>query len=270
MPAARSLVALAAAAGLLALTPAPARADFLVTLTGEFGSGGGIAERYDGTDFFYGELPPLFDLDRLDGGSFRATFRLPSLQPVSGTGTREFDFAPPVLVALSLFDPAGAEVHPGLGGTVDRGEVRNDRTLRGGFREDGVTFVGSLSWEGATGLTLPPERFGPNRASRAVLEFGFSTFGRGSAGPLDDLSVPTDGDTYLAFDESYFLLVLEVVNGDYPNQVDPYVRVNTDVTYTVTGVSVTPAAAVPEPASIGLLAAGGLGLLAARRRRAAR
>ncbi|MBX9623497.1 MAG: hypothetical protein K2X82_06760 [Gemmataceae bacterium] len=212
----------AAVAACAALLAAPARADFLVTFTGEFDSGGGISERFDGTDFTYGEFPPLFDLDRLDGGSFRATFRLPSLPPMSGTGTRAFDIAPPALVALTLFDATGAVVHPGLGGTVDRGEVRNDRTLPGRFREDGVLFGGSLAWGGATGLVLPPERFGPNRASQAVVEFGFSTIDRGSPDIPGDLTVPTDGDTYLGFDESYFFLALEVVNGDYPDQVGPY------------------------------------------------
>lgn len=266
----RRLVAPAVLAA--ALAPAPAAAGPILEFSGPLASAGTGSFRFDGADFFEDEYP-LFDPTRFVGGSFAATIRLPDVAP-SATGN--YAFAPPGDVTYTLFDAAGGIILTGRG-TVSEAVVRNaDRTRPPprpgprpgpGLATDEVSFTGAADLAGVPGLTLPPELYGPNVVAPDSLSFEFSsTFGRGT-GPLPGTGqgIPTDVATYLTFDDRTFDLFFYVYNGDDwiygdPDAFDPFVASVGSLSYTVT---------VPEPASLTLAAAGGLGVLAARLRRRA-
>ncbi|MDG3008084.1 PEP-CTERM sorting domain-containing protein [Paludisphaera mucosa] len=246
------------------LAPAPAAADHLITFTGAFDDSDYSSSRWDGADQFEDDLPPLFDLTRLGGGSFRATFRVPEVPPVDEySGVANFEYHPPAPLALVLLDAAGGVVHR-LGGGLYELDVENFRRQgRPGSppqRANDVSFYAVP--DGLAGLDAPPELYGPNR-----LAFGeiAATFADGSR-PLGDVSIPLDGATYLDFDGRELRVYLAVANGD-PSGDGPNLYVYTQLVYQITGASVAPAA-VPEPSGAGLMSAGAAGLAwYARRRR---
>jgi hypothetical protein len=249
------LVRAAACLGLLAASATPAAAGHLITLTGAFDGSYSVSFRFDGTNFFVNDQRPLFDLARLDGGSFRTTLFVPDVVPGGSHGPAQYTFDPPTPLTLDQLDPAGAVVHR-VGGLLDEADVENRRIpgAEGGHADE-VTFFAHAS--GLGGLDLPPELYGPNQFTDNTLSADFANGNR----PLGDLSIPTDAATYLAYSDTQFFVGLDVVNGD-PNGVGPYVDVFTSLDYTITGVTV-----VPEPAGLALLTAGGLLLLCSRLRR---
>src|SRR5262245_11018278 len=78
--------------GLLAATATPAAADHLITLTGTLDGSSYFSLRFDGTNSFFDDVPPLFDLGRLDGGSFRATLLVPDVAPGGSHGLAQYTF----------------------------------------------------------------------------------------------------------------------------------------------------------------------------------
>lgn len=245
------------AAALLALAVAPAAAGHLVTFTGTFDYSDSFSTRWDGTNQFEDDLPPLFDLSRLEGGSFRATFQVPDVPPVDeDSGFATFEYDPPTPLTLTLLDAAGDVVHL-LGGGLYGLDVENfstpGRPGRPPLRSNNVSFYAAT--DGLSGLIAPPELYGPNRFAFADIAAYFVDGTR----PLGDVSIPLDGSTYLDFDEREFEVSLAVTNGD-PGGDGPNLYVSTQLVYRITGASVV-TAAVPEPASLTLLGTGALVLI---------
>lgn len=257
-------VAAAAAVVAAASLPAPAHAAFRVTFTGPLDYSDYFSSRFDGTDSFDDDLPPLFDLGRLAGGSFRATSLVPDVPPVDeDSGYSLYEYVPPVPAGIDLLDPTGAVVHRLRTGLYEV-EVENFETRptrgRPPIRVNEATFLAVP--DGFGGLDAPPELYGPNRF---VVGTVAAYFTRGTR-PLGDVSIPAAGATYLGYADREFFIRLDVANGD-PNGDDPNLYVSTTLGYQITGVSVAPTASVPEPASVGLAAAAGLALVGYARRR---
>jgi len=238
-----------------------AAAEHAITFTGEFEGSFYFSTRFDGTTYFNEDLPPLFDVARLDGGSFSASFVLPQIDPIFPGA---YDFVPSIPLTFTLYDTAGEVVHRGVGSITEAG-VQNDAEGRDprSPRTDSVSFDGAIEGD-ASGLSLPPESYGPNAVQESYFLLDFGTRFVAGGGPIDDLSIPLDGDTYLAFDGRSFGLYLMIGNGvaDGP---DPFLYVYTSLSYTVTGASVAPSA-VPEPGGLALLGTAFIALAAVFRR----
>jgi hypothetical protein len=111
------------------------------------------------------------------------------------------------------------------------------------------------------GLVLPTPLYGPGTVfSNAGLNYsGYVSPGHDYLS--DDVNIPTDASTYLAFPTKILDLVVQFEDGDV-NQIGPYQNDSFDAQYNITALSVT---AVPEPSTF-VLAVLAFGLAYRRRR----
>lgn len=248
----------------LAIHTGPASADYLLTATGTFRSFDNQTDRFDGTNDYVNDLPPLFDIDRLRGGTFTATYRFPDVV-ASPTGTNAtYNFGTSAAMDYTLYDASGAVVHVGSSSSALLAFVLNNAFNPPVDQASFLAFVND-----ATGLRIPTP-YNDDVALSAV-QSGLIFSGRvsGSVDYLHDLAVPTDAATLLAFPNRTFRTGFEWDDGDIYGDT-PHQTISTLLTYDITGVRVS---AVPEPGSAALAASGGAALLVAgwaRRRRATR
>lgn len=267
----RPLVTLLAPLVLLA-APQWAAADFAMTLSGTYL---GLNEdprigltyssdRFDGTDEFLNDLPNLFRVDRLAGGTFTATLRIPStVAPDPGSDpTYAFYFFDPgkVGVTFTLFDAAGAVVHRGASGpsTIGAGIVQDNlNSLLDSVQLETGAFETDTS---VSGLRTPPLLGGETD----LYGGGGVLFSSNNLSILNGLAIPTDTATYRRFNGAVFVASAGVDTFSPDGQL--FTEVLSGVSYRITNVAVTP---VPEPPSVVLAIAGGLTILAFARRRSA-
>ncbi|MEK6674725.1 MAG: PEP-CTERM sorting domain-containing protein [Planctomycetota bacterium] len=230
---------------LLALVSSRAKAaDYVLAASGPISSISSDSSTFDGTNF--GVLPPLFDVDRLAGGTFMATYRFSTVTPALGS----FAFYPlsaSSMLNYDLLDASGQLVHHG-GDSSDPIAILQNNSGTAPFTVDQVllgAFVNSI-----TGLLVPTPLYGPTGdvfSSGDIIVFGNVD---GSVDYLTDLAIPTDAATYLAFPEMASRMVLEFGDGDYSKMVDPFQYAVTYLEYDIAALTVTP---VPEPATVILL-----------------
>lgn len=253
--------------GLLAFLPAALAAlgnvraaDYVLTFTGEWDDHYTDSYHFDGTGNPPDPLPTLFDLRRLDGGTFSATLLLREADSVDDVGSSAYyEFDPGLGVGFTLFDADGLVVHTGRA-PISEASVSNNATRPG--PRDNVDFFADDPTD-VTGLALPPELYGPNQVYEANLFLSFvSFFPFVNGGPISSLDIPLEAATYLDFDDRSFDLVLEIFN-EASDGSGANVGVYTEVSYAITGVTV----AVPEPGGLALVAIGGLVVLANALRR---
>ncbi len=259
---ARSHLALAAVTSAALATPVLAQ-DYLITVSGPYRSFTNDGGFFDGASS--GPLDPIYNIPRLTGGTFSATFRYRAIaSPDTGDFTG-YAFAQPAGFTYDLFDSAGSLVHRGTAPTSAGATVGNNLSFLGGAPNDFVNlfcFVNSV-----TGLVTPAPIYAAEGEVGAIQSIaGFS----GGVGPasggaeyITDLSVPLSATTFLSFPERGFTAGAYFGDGDFLNFEDPYQYIETSVNYDITSVTVTQ---IPTPGAAGVLALAGL-VAAGRRRR---
>ncbi len=222
--------------------PAGGAAEFEVVATGPLASVQNDASASDGTTA--GPLPPIFDLARLQGGSFRATFRFSGVTPGPGS-TAVYDLGPSSgVTTYELLDPAGAVVHRGTGPSEPVAIVSNNF---GGapFTVDQV-LLGSVV-NSVTGWNVPATRYSPTPEFHSVAHLDVNSYVGNGVNYLSDLAIPTDAATYLAFPTANagraFYAIAEFGDGDFVNRAGPYQHALTQLQYDIAALTVTP---VPE------------------------
>lgn len=237
---------LAMTALLLSLAaPAARAADYLVTASGPLTSTFSEGKTFDGTTF--GTLPPILDIDRLDGGSFRATFRFNQVTPVAGPSFFYDLDSSSGMTSFHLLDAAGAVVHHGSNPSEPQAYIQNNA---GGapFIVDQVLLTSTVNT--ISGSTIPTALYSPPGDLISVSDLNLA----GTLGPgvdfVTDMLIPTDTATYLAFPTRIFDVFVEFADGDYINQIGPFQLVDTFAEYQIDALTVT---AVPEPAVACLL-----------------
>ena len=248
---------------LLAFLAAPqwAAADFILTVSGTYlgpndNPNEGFtysSDRFDGTDEYFDDLPNLFNLSRLAGGTFAATFRIPTGgTPGQGSDSTRalYSFAPGTVgVTFTLFDASGAIVHNGASGpgTTGLGVVENNY----GSLVDAVQ-LGTNSFDTNTtvsGLVAPPLLGGETDlyGGAAVL------FESNNLSALSGLAIPTDLATYRRLQGAAFVASAGI--DTFSPDGDQYAEVLSGVSYRITDVAES---SVPEPSSAILVLTGGL------------
>jgi hypothetical protein len=255
---------LIAFAGLIALAGSAAPAtDYEITASGPLASILNDTSTSDGTT--RGTLPPMLDLNRLDGGSFRATFRFTPVAPVAGPTASYALSATSGMTRYELLDPSGQVVHRGSNPSEPMALVSNNNGAAP-FTADQVLLSSSV--ESITGLHRPAPRYGATPDFLSLADFNVGGYVGNGVDYLTSLAIPTDPAPYLAppLQNRMFDVLLEFGDGDYGDRVGPYQYAGTQLTYNITAVTVTP---VPEPtaAALALSAAGVLTACARRRRR---
>ena len=261
-------IALAVFAASAAAHPNPASADFVLTVTGTFQSFYNETERFDGTNYYTNDLPPLFDVDRLRGGTFSANFRFPDVTSIPNGNFADYNFAAPAGLGYTLYDASGAVVDVGSSSSDPFARVFNNFVFTNSSNPpfDEVAFFAFVN--DVTGLRIPTTRYGTDQALYAI-QSGIFFSGDGSGSNdyiLQNLGIPTDLATYLSFPNKFFTTGLEYDDGDVFGDT-PYQTISTFLSYGITGVKLS---AVPEPGSAVLVAIGGAILAGAgwsRRRR---
>lgn len=264
------LIAPLAALTLLA-APQGAAAAFVMTVGGTFSGSRTSSDRFDGTDFYTNDLPPLVDVGRLAGGSFTAEYRFPdTVVPTLVPGANTVFYSGPGYgLSYTLFDAAGAVVMQSAFLTrFAQITVQNDRPVLlfvppSGFVPAGFVDSVNLSAWGTAGpeLTLPADLYGPTTIGPIQAELSFRDESRDPAvrpGTLTGLGIPTDPAVYRQFPQGGgFSLRWAYADGDTFDNEGPYREASTTVGYRITSVSVTP---VPVPPTLVLA---GLGVVAA-------
>ena len=252
--------------------PQWAAADFILTMSGTYlgpndNPNVGFScssDRFDGTNEFFNDLPNLFNLNRLAGGTFTAAFRVPtSVVPNPGSDATQasYTFDPGTVgVTFTLFDASGAVVHTGASGpgTNGFGLVRDNF----GSLLDEVLFV-TNSFE--TGTTVTGLRTPPLLGGETDLYGGAGVdFASNDLTALSGLAIPTDVDTYRRLKGAVFVASAGIDTFS-PDQ-NQYAEVLSGVSYRITDVALS---SVPEPSSAILVLTGGLAVLVFTRRRTA-
>lgn len=255
--------AFAAIAVAIVAGPGPAAADFRLSVGGTYKSSSNETSRFDGTNVFTNDLPPLLDLDRLRGGTFAATFLFPDVKPVTGGHSAFYNFGPAYGMTFTLFDASGAAVHRGSSPSSPSALIFNDLSSSTGVIDQASLFA---FVNDVTGLHIPSTVY---TTDHGVDVFQSSLIFRGDVTAqtnyLNDLSIPTDAATYLRFPSRTFTTGVEFFDGD-PSGDGPGQLIDTFVSYDITRVVIT---AVPEPGSALLVATGlvALGVASRARRR---
>ncbi len=236
--------------------------EFVMTVSGSFRSFTSDSASFDGTDTT--TLDPLFDTARLDGGTFRATYRFSDVPATSTSSTlATYDFSAGSGMTYELLDAQGNLVHRGTQPTSSAASVINNGTLANGSVVDVVSFYGFVNQ--VSGLTVPTPRFSPLGqldALSSVISFNGAV--DGTTDFLTSFTLPTDSAVYRAFPNARFETEMFYGEGDFENGAEPFQYVDTILTYDIDAVTVT---AVPTPGPLGILALGGVIDLRRRRSR---
>ncbi len=255
----RLVILIGAALAVLKLVcPVAAASDFEIVASGPYFSTQESSETFDGTNT--GTLPPLLDLTRVEGGSFRATYRFPSLAPPSGQDVVYSPGPPYGLTSFELLDSSGLVVYSG-GDPFDNFINVQDNDGSIPFRSDQVFLASSIGT--VTGADIPTPIY--SSPPDILLNGGFNFFGpvNPDINYTSDLAIPTDAVTYLSFPFQAFDFIMVFGDGDYIDRVGPYQYVDVQLQYDVTALTVKQV--VPEPATMALLVVGGVALMLSRR-----
>ncbi|MBY0310707.1 MAG: hypothetical protein K2W85_01415 [Phycisphaerales bacterium] len=245
-----------AALGILA-APAIAQ-DYLITISGPYRTFANEGFSFDGTT--NGTLDPIYNIQRLTGGTFSATFRFQAVTSPAPGDFAGYDFTPPAGLTYDLFDSAGALVHRGTSPSNAGATVTNNFSFNGNPPSDSVSMFSFV--RNVTGLVTPAPLYGPGEVGAIQSSIGFGGVVSPGNDYLTDLSIPLSASTYLSFPNRTFRTAAYFGDGDFFDFLDPYQYIETSVTYGITSVNVTQ---VPAPGAASVLGLGGL--LAARRRR---
>lgn len=238
--------------------PPVAAADFEIVAVGQYASTSAEAVTYDGIST--GALQPLLDLPRLEGGSFRATFRFPSTTPPPGVQTSYTPGSPYGMTTFQLLDPFGVVVYAGDNPFDAFIYVQNnDGSIP--FSNDQVLLSSNIG--AVTNLSLPTPLYSSPADFVAVADFNFAGPVAPGVNYTSDLSIPTDAGAYLSFPFHKFNVLLEFGDGDYVDRIAPYQYNSVQLEYEIRGLTVTPS--VPEPATLSLVALGIVAILQGRR-----
>ncbi len=262
--------AAALCAALTIAASSAASADSRFTFTGDFDSVSNDAYAFDGADTT--NLPGLFD--GLRGGSFRATYTVPTLIAPTNPAFNfaSYTFGAPYGLTYTLYDATGAAVMTGAGDPrYNRAFVYNNapttdinNTLLGYF--DGVELTGYAGQ--LSGLQTPAPLYGTPDVftGSAALRFTHFTDLPDIPADVSDLNLPLDTAAYLGFPGKRFSVGAFWGSGDYNDQSNAFQYIDSTVFFAVRGVSIT--AVVPEPGSPALLLGlGGSGAALILRRR---
>jgi MYXO-CTERM domain-containing protein len=254
-----SRTAIASSLVLACLIGSAQAADHLMTVSGPFHSFNNESYAFDGVNNT--ELPPLYNIPALTGGTFRATYRFSDTpNPPNGTFA-SYSFGALSGMTYDLLDAGGNVIHHGSSPSFSGASVQNNGVQPNGTF-DSVSLYGFVNQ--VTGLNLPAAIYTPPGELDAVQSsIGFNGMVTPGTDFITDLGVPTSEGVYRSFTSAKFFTGMLFQDGDTLNFVDPYQYVETDVIYDITSVFVTP---VPAPGAAGVLALGGL-LVTRRRRR---
>jgi hypothetical protein len=215
---------------------------------------------FDGTTRTTDNLPPIFDLALLAGGSFRATLRF-STEYTVNPDDGFYDLNPPSGIAFDLLNSSGAVVYHGSYFS-DPIAILLNNFGSAPYVTDQVAIYGND--HNADGLVLPKPLYGPGSVDSTA---GLNFYGNVSPGHdylSDDVNIPTNLSPYLAFPNKILDMTVSFRDGDAYNQIGPYQYAGFTAQYDITALSVTP---VPEPSVTCLLLS--IFILNACRRRAA-
>ncbi len=246
-------------------TAADGALDYEITASGPYFSALVDSSTYDGTTVRDGNLPPLLDLPRIEGGSFRATYRFTQVTPDTGTTSAYYELsASSGMTSYELLDSNGVVVHHGSGPTFAEAYLANNDG-NSPYSVDQV-LLGSTGLS-VTATNMPAPLYSSPPSFLSYAGFNFAEYvGNGGPEYLNDLSIPTDAATYLSFPDFKVMDVgLEFGDGDFIDRVDPYQYAYIQLQYDITALTVTP---IPEPTAACILLPALLAL--ARRRRTAR
>jgi hypothetical protein len=230
-------------------------ADYLVTASGPLAL---VQQReakaFNGTTTT--TLPDVLDFDRLQGGSFRATFRFTPVTPNPSGGGAEYDLSPTSgMISYELLDSNGAVVHRGTHPSGPIALLQNNAGTPP-FVVDQVVLSSDVN--DVTGLHVPPAIYSPTPYFLSMADFNLGGDVGNGVDYLSDLSIPTDAATYLSFPVANggmraFDMGIIFGDGDYMHKSGPYQFALAALQYDITALDVT---AVPEPSGLALLALG--------------
>ena len=211
------------------------------------------SDRFDGTNNYSNDLPNLFNLNRLAGGTFTATLRVPTnVTPGPGsdsTQARYFFAAGTVGVTFTLFDSSGAVVNLGASGpgTTGFGLVQNNYASILDMVQ-----LGTNSFD--TDTTLSGLRIPPLLGGETDLYGGATVlFASNDLTALSGVDIPTDEATYRRLQGAAFVASAGI--DTFSPDGEQYAEVLSGVSYRITDVAVS---SVPEPSSAILFLIGGL------------
>jgi hypothetical protein len=193
---------------------------------------------FDGITTTTNNLTPILDVARLAGGSFSATFRFSTEYTLGDF----YDLNPPSGITFDLIDSSGGVVYHGSNFSDPIAILSNNY---GGapYTVDQAALY--ALGDSPDGLVLPTPLYGPGTVlSNAGLNFsGYVSPGVDYLS--DDVNIPINASTYLAFPSKILDLSVQFQDGDAYYQ-GPYQYDSFDAQYNITALSVT---AVPEPGS---------------------
>lgn len=235
--------------------PVARGADYLVTASGSLASVLSEAKAFDGTNIT--TLPDILDLDRLQGGTFRATYRFTPVAPQLSGNDAVYQLSPTSgMISYDLLDSSGVVVHRGTNPSEPLVLVENNYG-NPPYSVDQVLLTSNVN--NVTGWHVPNAVYSASPDFHSVADFNLNGYVDNSTNYLNDLGIPTDAATYLSFPIANvgraFDVLIEFGDGDYGNQSGPFQHVFAQLQYDITALEVT---AVPEPAGMTLMLLAGM------------